>query len=601
MITTLYNFSNLLKDEEELKRYFSPAENPFEGREEKGRVLVGEIENGEFKKFSLLNFNIDLIPKILYRRPSSRGTGIVPTIFVNLNGVEKTRNKLERSLNNNENIMSIINQDKLIDDFTSFEFNNNYAYVVTLKIDEKWLGEIEEFRKHFFSKSYKKYYHQSSKGKSIADNQICSLTGSKGTVYGFVNTLGFAIDSQSFIRNGFNTASGYKMFPVSEDAIPILEGARAILKNKLSNVFFEYKDNKTTKYVNYAILPHFVFQPVHHNASYIAQKFLDKAAFNIDSKSDKGSNGFINDTEFILNEIIKDGDLTRHDIYYSILFFEQSQAQFRIYLELNDVLPSRISKVLDAKEKAQNFYKPFTSYTTEDGERKTKRITLCRFKDYFNTGEKNTQPAFYKLINSIFTNQPYDDSKLLKLVLNTWKMSFKKNYHDKEKEYYFNSLVKQSLANLYFLHLLGIFKKDHTMNKETQRPDKLDAFHFIETHPAYFEKEYLKGAFIFGCLVARLLYNQRGNAFMKELHGLNIDQDLITKKFPKLISKLRQYDAEFPEMEAAALRYFAESNDKISKDEISFAFTMGLVLQKDFDRINKANKNQNSEENEQYN
>jgi hypothetical protein len=85
---------------------------------------------------------------------------------------------------------------------------------------------------------------------------------------------------------------------------------------------------------------------------------------------------------------------------------------------------------------------------------------------------------------------------------------------------------------------------------------------------------------------------------MKELHGLNIDQDLITKKFPKLISKLRQYDAEFPEMESAALRYFAESNDKISKDEISFAFTMGLVLQKDFDRINKANKNQNSEENE---
>jgi hypothetical protein len=84
---------------------------------------------------------------------------------------------------------------------------------------------------------------------------------------------------------------------------------------------------------------------------------------------------------------------------------------------------------------------------------------------------------------------------------------------------------------------------------------------------------------------------------MKELNGLNIDKELVTKKFPKLISKLRQFGKEFPDLEAAAQRYFAV-NDKATKEEISFAFTMGLVLQKDFDKKNKAINNLNSDENE---
>ena len=136
------------------------------------------------------------------------------------------------------------------------------------------------------------------------------------------------------------------------------------------------------------------------------------------------------------------------------------------------------------------------------------------------------------------------------------------------------------------------------MNEEKLKSEKQDAFAFIDAHPAYFTKDYLKGAFIFGCLVTRLLYNQPGKAFMKELNGLNIDKELINKKFPKLIDKLRKFDKEFPDYESKAIKYFASNDPNVTKDEISFAFTMGLVLQKDFDRINKFNKNQNLEDNE---
>lgn len=463
MIVTLYKFADLLKDENKLKVYFSPAKNPFDGREAKGKVLVGEIKDGKFSGFNLENFKPDFIQNYLYRRISPRGTGIVPTLYVNLSvpdkngktGIEKTGEKLLSALQNNADLIPIFNKEELITSFLQFDFNSDYSYIVTLKLNGKWFGEVDELRKRFLKKSYEKYYEQPSKGKSIGEDQVCSITGQKATVYGFVNTLGFAIDSQAFIRNGFDTSSGYKMFPVSEDAIPVLEGARAILENQVAASFYGN--------IKYAVLPHFVFQPDKEKAKYIVRKFLNKAAFNADAKQDGGAKAFINDTESILEAIFIDGDLKRHDIYYSILFFEQQQAQFKINLELSDVLPSRISKVLEAKEKAQKKYQRFTTYKTKDGDLKSYRITLFRFRKYFSTGEKNTQPAFYKLINSIFTGQSYDDSKLLKLVLNSWKSSFKKNYHDKENA--FNYLVKSTLANLYFLHLLGIFKQNHTMKE----------------------------------------------------------------------------------------------------------------------------------------
>ncbi|SMD45354.1 CRISPR-associated protein, TM1802 family [Aquiflexum balticum DSM 16537] len=587
MITTLYKFAELLKDKPDLQTYFSPAENPFEGRESSGKVLVGIFEDQNFKGFDLEDFRPDYIKKYLYRRPAgARGTNIVPTLIVNRQDPEKTFGKIKQSFINLSPQLVGKNQLENIEiDFLSHEFNPAYSYLVTFKIDGDYLGEKEDLVKRFNSEAYTKYFKKNY-GNSKKKNQICALTGKTSTVYGFVDTLGFTVDADSFRRNGFDASSSYKMFPVSESAIPILEGARGILLNKLaSNFFGQYK---------YAVIPHFVFLEDKDLGEIIAKTFLEKAAFNADSK-DLGSDAFINDSESLLKEIIADKMLKSSDILYGILFFEQQQAQFKIHLEISDVIPSRIAKVMDSKRQAENRYKWLTSYQTKDGNLITQRITLFRLKEYFQTGEKNLQPAYFKLVNSIFTGQYYDDSKILTLILNTWKSSFKKHFHDEENR--FNTTVKHAFANLYFLHLLGLFKKQENMSEIKEQTEKQDAFGFIEAHPAYFSKEYLKGSFLFGCLTARLLYNQPGNAFMKELNGLNIDKELVTKKFPKLISKLRQFGKEFPDLEAAAQRYFA-INDKATKDEISFAFTMGLVLQKDFDKINKANNNLKPEDNE---
>lgn len=587
MITALYKFSKLLQNDPDLQIYFSTSENPFDGREEMGKIIVGEVENKQFKGFHLEDFNPSSIPKYLYRKPAgANGTNTVPTLFINKQNPEKTWGKISKSLLNlKPRIVQESEIEKINAEFDKLEFNSDFSYLITFKLDGKFFGEFESYTRLFNNEAYVKYFKKKNKN-SKKENRICALTGKNSTVFGFVDTLGFTVDADSFMRNGFNASDAYKMFPISESAIPILEAGKGILLNQVAaNFFGQYK---------YAIIPNFIFLEDRELGEMVASTFLNKAAFNADSKV-KGAAAFINDSESLLDEIVNSDQLKRSDIQYSILFFEQQQAQFKVHLEISDVLPSRISKILESKKMAEGKYKWLTTYKTKDGTIVTHNITLFRLREYFLTSDKVLQPSYFKLLSSIFTGQKFNDLKLLSLVLNTWKSNYKKYFHDEENR--FASSVKQALANLYFLELLKTSQKNNIMPEVIQQTEKQDAFGFIEAHPTYFSKSYLKGSFLFGCLTARLLYNQPGNAFMKELNGLNIDKELVTKKFPKLISKLRQFGKEFPELESAAQRYFA-INDNPTKDEISFAFTMGLVLQKDFDKKNKALDNQNTEDHE---
>src|SRR5690625_7303985 len=101
MITTLYNYAKFLEHHEQAYVYFFPAENPFEGREEKGKVLNGLVKDGKFIRFELEDFSRTLIPKYLYRRPpGANGTNTVPTLYVNTKDPDKTSKKIRQSMVN---------------------------------------------------------------------------------------------------------------------------------------------------------------------------------------------------------------------------------------------------------------------------------------------------------------------------------------------------------------------------------------------------------------------------------------------------------------------------------------------------------------------
>ncbi|EIM74519.1 CRISPR-associated protein, family [Nitritalea halalkaliphila LW7] len=425
MITALYKFSKLLQNDPDLQIYFSTSENPFDGREELGKIIVGEVENKQFKGFHLEDFNPSSVPKYLYRKPAgANGTNIVPTLFINKQNPEKTWRKISKSLLNlKPRIVQESEIEKISTEFSKLEFNSDFSYLITFKLDGKFMGEFESYTRLFSNEAYIKYFKKKNKN-SKKENKTCALTGKISTVFGFVDTLGFTVDADSFMRNGFNASDAYKMFPISESAIPILEAGRGILLNQVAaNFFGQYK---------YAIIPNFIFLEDQELGEMVASTFLNKAAFNADSKV-KGVAAFINDSESLLDEIVNSDQLKRSDIQYSILFFEQQQAQFKIHLEISDVLPSRISKILESKTIAEEKYKWLTYYKTKDGTIITHNITLFRLREYFLTSDKVLQPSYFKLLSSIFTGQKFNDLKLLSLILNTWKLNYKKYFHDEEK------------------------------------------------------------------------------------------------------------------------------------------------------------------------
>lgn len=108
---------------------------------------------------------------------------------------------------------------------------------------------------------------------------------------------------------------------------------------------------------------------------------------------------------------------------------------------------------------------------------------------------------------------------------------------------------------------------------------------FFEEHS--FDNPAKKASFAVGMLVDYLLMIQRmerkvgsgEEPFWKSLHGLRLDEKRVKEIFHRAVAKLREY-RRGTFIEEIAGKYLAEAGEKwgISKDEVSYYFTMGLTL-----------------------
>lgn len=578
MIQTLYQIGNAIKDDPDFEQYFQPWGNPFPGQD--ANVIVAEVKNGEFKRLSIEKFKKTNLKKYLYRLGSTkrRATNSVPTVpYINLGS---SFDKIKKSIENNgHNFISLEELKKIREALAEIEPSKDQQYLFTFKIDGKYLGDIPEMVRYFEDNAFETYYKKNyAKNESRTSDYICALSGNKTTVYGFVNSLGFTVNDNAYMRNGFDQSYSYRMFPVGQEALKTLNGIRSlVLTDKFSHPFIGK--------IRYLILPKFITSS-NEIIREIFNQFKKKQALNLYSKKEeKNVDGFIKGTDRIIQEIIEDESLHKQDILYDILFYKDDK-QFSLYLQLTDVRPSRLKRIMDYKSYIEKFYSDLTNF--DDGKKHyTFHINLVAIQNFLLTeqGRKKTpHPYFFKLTEAIFYGQKVDKATFTRFLLINFRKAFKNLY---AQQYGLQTAVKEGFTVYRFLEQLNIFKNLNSNNMEqTDENVKLDGLGFIEQHSNFFTSNYKKGAFLFGCLVTRLMYNQPGNAFLKELNDLSIDKGLIEKKFPKLIAKLRQYGHEFRELEQAAAKHLTDQT-KVPKDEISFAVSLGLILQKEFDVRNK--------------
>ncbi|HRI29353.1 MAG TPA: TM1802 family CRISPR-associated protein, partial [Chitinophagales bacterium] len=109
---------------------------------------------------------------------------------------------------------------------------------------------------------------------------------------------------------------------------------------------------------------------------------------------------------------------------------------------------------------------------------------------------------------------------------------------------------------------------------------------FIAQHPAFFDSEYKKGVFLLGCLTQALLNKQKSklqnDPFSKNLNSLNLDKTDLEKLLPKLINKLREYDVYYHSDLEAQIAQALVTPCTLTKTDISYTFTLGLIMQREF-------------------
>ena len=112
---------------------------------------------------------------------------------------------------------------------------------------------------------------------------------------------------------------------------------------------------------------------------------------------------------------------------------------------------------------------------------------------------------------------------------------------------------------------------------------------FFDEHKDFFNSSAKKSIFMLGVLTQFLLniqYVDKKGAtpFRNRLNGLKLNKEIIQRIFTEVIEKLEEYDKNYyKELEREIAGLLVQGGlEKLSNDEISFFFTLGMALNQEF-------------------
>lgn len=638
MIKSFYTIGNVLREDESYAEYFEPWSNPFpKVKDDEAKVIYALVNDGILEDdLKEENFSRRRVNSYLYRKvQGANGTNLVPTLLLQndsnfekySDNVRKLIKKVKQSVQNYKHAFINVSQ---IDEIQQklIEYHNSVSpekrYLFTIKVDGKYFGDFEEYKNLFKEDAYSKYYKDSS-----AKNKICAVTyNASEEVWGRVDTLGFTVDAVSFSRNGFETRDSYKMFPVSADAVKVLEGAKRIILESDLNLTRNFYGLK------YFILPHFIVND-ERLINRVVETFFRPSG---EQTSFEGEGNSIISNEDILYKITEKYEL-QSGVYYDIFFYQPNNAQFLIKLHLSDVLPSRIKEIFEAKKRTQDKYKPITRITIKSKDKKTgdipkdykitfagifeqKMPPMYGIKDYFSQKARTDtifHPYFFKILEAVFYGTPLNKETILKAFMEKIVIAFKNRGENPND---FARHIKTSFTIYQFFNELKLFNS--TIMEDNTAKNKVSVLlnlkGFIEQHNDFFSdnEPVKKGAFYLGCLTEKMLSTQRAyykfdkpyqEPFLKHLRNLSLDVKELRALFSKLNtfqkyqSILEGYDyLEITELQEEASKFLSASTN-LSRTELSYAFTLGMAMQREFvkEAIRKHKENKQQKAIEQTN
>lgn len=423
---------------------------------------------------------------------------------------------------------------------------------LTVKVDSQYLREVTIFRDIFLQQVTAKENTISAEDKSCS---ICGKRKAKvsagAPAYAF-----YTIDKPGFITGHFIKENSWRNYPVcSECSIALGEGKRLIEQN-LRFLFYG---------LSYQIIPKFIFNEPSPLIVNILAKEMDK---NLKLKAEAGTK-LTNYEDEILYELASEKDY----MTISFLFLQKVQSAERILLLIEDVLPSRLRLLFQAKAAVDRVFpeQPFH---------------LGRIRTFFSKSDEGKRDNdldkyFMEIIDKIFKGS----------MLN---ISFLATHFMREIHRDFNNGNTNSFKVLDALEDTQFFAHLHLLGREEVKMSETIFQPVFEKYGTQLDTPEKRGVFLLGALTKMLLNVQyverKAQPFLVQLKGLKMDAGYMRGLLPKVVNKFQEYDRFDKgkgQLAEAISTLMLESSAKwrMSVDELNFYFVCGMSLYNEINLI----------------
>jgi len=455
-----------------------------------GKILaiVLNNDNSAFQEVSLEDFDAQRLNRYLFKEGASRANSPAP--FAQITEPKKTFNKkVKKWLTGCEVISSIEGGDLEFVRRINQVLRDNEPEIImavtnkandlpkkdkkflTVKLEggKKFLGDYDVFRRAI------DYIASAKTQKSSASGNVCSICGHHSdSVSGKTDVFKFyTVDKPGFIAGGFKEALAWKNFPVCPDCKTLLEKGRGFIDLKLNFKFYGLR---------YYLLPRLLTG----NAD-VLEEIINILSDTGQTVSLKGriKKRITGDENEILEFLADKKDV----LTLNFLFLQQQQSAERILLLIEDVFPSRIRAIFNAKDEVDNIF--------------NEAFNFGKIRTFFSKSDEDKRDSdlnkyFLEIVNTVFKGRRLDFSFLTKFHMNVIRREFinegyfgfmEKTLHSSKLFSHPDKLLEDHLTGVSGLMNLFLSEKPKKIRDELSHLCRIIALtHDIGKATSYFQK-----------------------------------------------------------------------------------------------------------------
>lgn len=532
-------------------------------------IAINLNEDYSFNSIDMEQFQEKLIGRYLYREDATKGNKTAP--IAPLTQPEKTFEKISRwfntaieqeelSLNEKSVLQNILetlgkNKENLITSIEqkSKEIPKKESKFLTIKLQDKYLGDDEVIRKVY------QIIEKNKPKKSATKDQVCSICGqTKENISARTNVYNFDTDDKPGFITGFNQENYWKNIPVCDECRALMKKGRDFIDNKLTFKFYGLKYQLIIKSLS--------------ENDEVLREIIDilKDSQKIISLKNNVIKKITNDENEILEFFTEKAD----SIALNLLFLQTQQSAERILLLIEDVLPSRLRKIFEAKSYVDKLYE-----TQQEDQKIHFVFTFGKIRTFFSKSDEGKRnhdldKYFLEIVDAVFLGKKIDFSFLAKFYMQVIRREF-------TNDGYYLFRINDAMMCTSF------FEKLQLIDFEEVHMEKSSFEEFFTKYGKSFSKPERRGIFLLGILTQMLLnkqYTERSSKpFMKKLKNLKMNEIDIKGLLAEVQNKLEEYDSFDKgkrQIAEEASKYLLEAGDnwKMSVDEINYYFACGLNL-----------------------